>query len=110
MKKLSDRALELLQLIDDCTKWEGTDRPGGKVMQYFVPSRHPRHCETLNKVIDVHGPGDANILKMLSRRRLTKGQLFEYSYSITEEGIAVLADQWQRIKELTHVDQVDPPG
>ena len=100
MKKLSDRALELLQLIDDYTLWEGDIRPGEAMIQYFVPSPYEMHCKTLSRLIDVHGPGDANILKMLARRGLTKEEFSVYSYSITEDGIAVLANEWKRIEAM----------
>jgi hypothetical protein len=79
---LSANGYRLLQLINDRTEWEGDERPGAKLIHYYVP-----------KFGDgASGPGDAATLRSLEKKRLIRPQLVtRYSYAITEEGIAALA-------------------
>lgn len=101
-KKLSDRALEVLQLIGEYTEWEGDARPGSKLVRVFTPHWADMHCKALDRLMDVQGPGDAAILKMLERRGLTAPMrdIGRYACAITEDGLAALADHWQDIERL----------
>lgn len=80
--KLSERAIELLTMIDARTTWEGDERPGRVLTCYFVPKYGGR---------EPSGSGDVAILKSLERKGYVKAQRLHFSYSITEDGIAVLA-------------------
>jgi hypothetical protein len=80
--KLSSRALELLEVVNLATIWEGDERPGSKLAQFYVP-----------KLGDgSYGSGDAAAFKALERRGLIKAHpnTGAYSYEITADGIAVL--------------------
>lgn len=75
------RWLELLAKIDASTEWEGDERPGNALKSYWYP-----HYGS------VSGAGDAATLRAMERRGLIQRQrASEYSYSITEEGILLLA-------------------
>lgn len=101
MKKLSDRALELLQLVDDYTVWKGDTRPGDEMTQFFEPSANEMWCPTLNKTVQVSGPWPPASFSSLALNRLIRPEPGRaYSASITEKGLLVLADMWQDIERL----------
>ena len=71
--KLSDRAKELLIIIEKATDKDTS----GQVVRYFVP--------TINS--NVSGAGDARCLRSLEDKGLIKRMTAtSYSYAITEEG------------------------
>jgi hypothetical protein len=79
--KLSKRGYELLGLIRGrCDRGEGA---------YFVPLPDD----------DVHGAGDANCLRSLERKGLTKRErIGDYSYSITPAGKMALEEYEAKYK------------
>jgi len=83
MKPISQRALELLKLVDAATQWEGDERPGLKLTRYYVPRYGT----------GVSGAGDAAVFLGLERRGLIRNiaKTSRYSFAITEDGIAELA-------------------
>ena len=105
MKKLSERAYEILQAVREATSWEGDEVPGDVLKSFFVPQ-----SENLLFIDDwdggtrdigrIWGPGDAAILKSFLRKRLTKDEtargVGEFCCSITEEGMCVLQDEEER--------------
>jgi hypothetical protein len=92
-RKLSASAYELLTLIDEATKWEGDQRPGAKILRYWVPKATSEYSLTLKKTVYISGPGDASIIRSLRRHGLVKQEpLVDYACSITEEGILALEE------------------
>jgi len=72
--KLSDRAKELLLLVDKATD---RDWDTGAIKRYFIPLVRD----------NVSGPGDARCLKSLEDKGLIEPmKLVAYSYAITEAG------------------------
>lgn len=98
MRKLSNRQIVLLILINDYSLWKGDERPGKEIAAYWVPNRKPQWSATLKQFIDVSGAGDANALLALERKnlikRVTRYSDKAYTFIITEDGIATVAKEW----------------
>ena len=81
---------ELLTLIREHTEFEGQDA-SNPISRYWVPPhRGSQYSEALNSDVNVTGSGVASSLKGMERKGWIKAQRFNYSYSITEEGIVAL--------------------
>jgi hypothetical protein len=92
LKPISQRALELLKLVDAATQWEGDERPGPKLARFYVP-----------RVGDgVYGPEDAASFRALERRGLIKPmpKTGRYSYAITEDGARGVGEALERMTFL----------
>lgn len=97
MRKLSERALLLLEIIDASTTWEGDERPGRRLTRYFIPNVAGHWVERLKTRVFVSTGGDAAALRGLETKSLIRatkpgeGGSARYYFAITEDGIAALA-------------------
>ena len=93
--KINKSQHDLLTLIDDHTKWEGDERPGQKLVHYWVPDRD--WSKTLNRHIRVGGSGDASMIRGFMRNGFVTPmeQAVKYGCAITGLGMVVL----QRYRE-----------
>jgi len=94
-KQLSQRAYEILTVIDDHTKWEGDTRPGSSLSRYWYPPLDTCNnwSETLGRNVYISGSGDCAILRSFARKGLTKSipnMIREYACHITEDGMIAL--------------------
>jgi hypothetical protein len=96
--KFSERAETLLTLINDCTVWEGDERPGRKLARYFYPRVDGIWSPTLNRLVKVSTAGDASALRALESKGLIARMKptehsgpDRYCYAITEDGILALS-------------------
>lgn len=81
-KHISERAMEILRIINEATEWEGDVRPGEVLIKYYVPKYRD----------GISDAGDACILRSLEKRGLIRRPRRtsidnRYVYEITEEGI-----------------------
>lgn len=95
MASISNKSLELLTLVGDHTEWEGDERPGRTLTRYFIPTNHDKQewSKTLGSYVIVSGGGDASAFLSLERKGLIrKERTATYAFSITEDGLSVLAE------------------
>ena len=102
--KVSPRARDLLLMIDQATSWSNDERPGTGEPTCWVPGDktadvHVTDYEGRNErsIGNVSGAGDARALRALEEKRLIKRHpnVHEYAYSITEEGMVALAEDFE---------------
>ena len=112
---LSHRAVEILIAFDQGTKWEGTERPGAKMVQFYVPeaSDQPRSLtDPTGKPFLYYKPygADAAIIRSLDSKRLIElgGEAGEFGGWITEEGMLALQDIFFPC-QCTKAECLNPP-
>jgi hypothetical protein len=83
--KVSERAMRLLLVIDQGTECDWTT---GKVSRYWISGDKYSEIQIrrLGESVVVGGGGDAQALKALERRGLTRQMGMPYAYAITEDG------------------------
>lgn len=102
--KVSDRALELLQLIQEHTGEDGSFWMSNRLRDGGGRGNDD-WCDELHDHLNVSGPGDCRILDSLKSkgftiRPRTNLDYVKHLYQITDLGRRVLADNYNRIQQL----------